>query len=73
MKIVVQRVSEAQVCVESEIVGQIGKGLLIFLGIGKEDTEDDADYLAQKVIQLRIFQDKEDKMNLSSFDVATSR
>ena len=69
MKIVVQRVSRAQVCVGGQTVGQIGKGILIFVGIGKEDTEDDAEYLAQKVTSLRMFEDNEGKMNCSSFDV----
>lgn len=69
MKVVIQRVSEAQVCVDEQTVGQIGKGLLVFVGIGQADTEDDADYLVQKVTQLRIFEDKDGKMNLSSFDV----
>ena len=69
MKIVVQRVSQAEVLINDECSGEIGKGLLIFLGVGKEDTKEDADYLIQKVIQLRIFEDDEGKMNLSSFDV----
>lgn len=69
MKVVVQRVSEAQVSVNDETVGRIGMGLLIFVGIAQADTEEDADYLAQKVTQLRIFEDKDGKMNLSSFDV----
>ena len=68
MKVVVQRVSEAQVSVNDETVGRIGMGLLIFVGIAQADTEEDADYLAQKVTQLRIFEDKDGKMNLSSFD-----
>ncbi|MCK5179835.1 MAG: D-tyrosyl-tRNA(Tyr) deacylase [Candidatus Omnitrophica bacterium] len=68
MKVVVQRVSEAQVSVNDETVGRIGSGLLIFVGIAQADTEEDADYLAQKVTQLRIFEDKDGKMNLSSFD-----
>ena len=69
MKVVVQRVSEAQVSVNDETVGRIGRGLLIFVGIGQADTEEDADYLTQKVTQMRIFEDKDGKMNLSSFDV----
>ncbi len=69
MKVVVQRVSEAQVSVNDETVGRIGMGLLIFVGIAQADTEEDADYLTQKVTQMRIFEDKDGKMNLSSFDV----
>lgn len=69
MRIVIQRVSQAQVCVRGQVVGRIGKGILAFVGVGKEDTQEDADYLAQKIVQLRIFEDKEGKMNLSSFDV----
>ena len=69
MKVVLQKVSQAQVCVGGQVVGQIDNGILIFLGIGKEDTQDDADYLVQKITQLRIFEDDEGKMNLSSFDV----
>ena len=68
MKIVVQRVSQAQVCVGGQTVGQIDKGMLVFIAIGREDTADDADYLVQKVVQLRMFEDDEGKMNCSSFD-----
>jgi len=70
MKVVVQRVSRAEVRVDGNSVGRIGRGILVFVGIGREDTAEQADYLAQKVIQLRIFEDKEGKMNLSSLEAA---
>ncbi len=69
MRAVIQRVSRAQVTVESELTGRIGKGLLILLGIGKEDTLEDAKFLAEKIINLRIFPDKYDKINLSVKDI----
>lgn len=65
MRAVVQRVKMAKVIVGDEIVGEIGKGLLIFLGVGVEDNIDDADYLASKIAHLRIFSDDKGKMNLS--------
>ena len=65
MRAVVQRVKMAKVIIGSEIVGEIGKGLLIFLGVGVEDNIDNADYLASKVAHLRIFSDDKGKMNLS--------
>lgn len=65
MRAVVQRVKKATVKVENEVVGKINNGLLIFLGVGQGDTESDLDYLVNKIIGLRIFQDEMDKMNLS--------
>lgn len=69
MRAVVQRVDEASVTVEDEVVGKISKGLLVLLGVGEDDDEKDLDYLVEKVIGLRIFQDENDKMNLSLMDV----
>ncbi len=63
MRAVVQRVSRAQVTVNGEIVGQIGRGLLVLLGVAATDTESDADYLADKISGLRIFEDDNGKMN----------
>jgi D-aminoacyl-tRNA deacylase len=70
MRALVQRVSEASVAVNRAIVGQIGRGILVFLGVHENDTEGDADYLANKVIQLRIFPDQDCKMNLSLRDIS---
>lgn len=68
MRAVVQRVSEARVRADSEVVGEIQAGLLVFLGIGREDTEKDVDILAGKISNLRIFADEAQKMNLSLLD-----
>jgi len=69
MRAVVQRVKRAKVEVNSEITGEIDSGLLVFLGIGKEDGRQDADYLLEKIINLRIFEDEEEKLNLSAADL----
>ncbi len=69
MRAVVQRVLEARVQVREEIVGRIGKGILIFVGVGQGDTPDDGRALAEKVLHLRLFPDAYDKMNLSVLDV----
>jgi len=69
MRAVVQRVSEAFVEVEGEVVGRIGLGLLVLLGVGQKDTQEDALYLARKIPALRIFPDEEDRMNLSLKEV----
>lgn len=65
MRAVVQRVSQGRVTVAGEVVGQIGKGYVILLGVAKEDTETEADYMAEKVAGLRVFEDENGKMNLS--------
>ena len=69
MRAVVQRVKEAFVEVDGKVVGKIGKGLLVLLGVGKDDTEEDLKWTADKVVNLRIFQDENGKMNLSLLDV----
>jgi len=65
MRAVVQRVKQSTVRIDNEIVGQIGSGLLVLLGVAKGDTVKDADYLANKIINLRIFEDQDRKMNRS--------
>jgi len=72
MRILVQRVKEARVQVDGVTVGEIGAGLLVFLGIAKPDTTADADYLAAKILSLRIFPDHQDKMNRSVTDFGGS-
>ncbi|RED87694.1 D-aminoacyl-tRNA deacylase [Cohnella phaseoli] len=69
MKVVLQRVSEAKVTVENEVVGAIGKGLMLLVGVGQEDTEQDLIWMADKLAGLRIFEDDGGKMNLSIEDV----
>jgi D-aminoacyl-tRNA deacylase len=68
MRAVVQRVSRAQVTVNGELTGKIGLGLLVLLGVGRDDGEADAVYLAEKIAGLRIFEDDRGKMNLSILD-----
>jgi D-tyrosyl-tRNA(Tyr) deacylase len=68
MRAVVQRVSEASVTVEDRIVGEIGHGFLILLGVGRDDKPEDADYLVEKITNLRVFTDDQGKMNLSITD-----
>lgn len=65
MKLVVQRVANAEVSVDEKTVGKINKGFLVLLGIKNTDTKEDVDYLVRKLINLRIFTDENDKMNLS--------
>ncbi|KPK74909.1 MAG: D-tyrosyl-tRNA(Tyr) deacylase [Phycisphaerae bacterium SM23_30] len=69
MRAVIQRVTQARVEVEGEIAGQIEGGLLVFLSVGQGDTEADVQYMADKLVNLRIFADENDKMNLSVRDV----
>lgn len=72
MRAVVQRVARGKVTVEGQVVGEIGKGYVILLGVQVDDTEKDASYLADKVLNLRIFPDEEGKMNKSILDVGGS-
>ena len=69
MRAVVQRVSRAKVTVGEEITGEIGKGLLVLLGVSVRDSEKDAVYLVEKILNLRVFEDAEEKMNLSLLDI----
>ena len=69
MRALIQRVSHASVTVEGECVGKIEKGLLVLLGVGPQDTEKQADFLAEKCANLRSFVDENDKMNLSLLDI----
>ena len=70
MKAVIQRVSEANVKVDGNIVGEISKGLLLLIGIDEEDEKNDADWLVQKILSLRIFGDEEGKLNRSVMDIS---
>ena len=70
MRAVVQRVSRARVTVGAEVTGEIGPGLLVLLGVGAGDTRAEADYLVDKTIGLRIFEDTAGKMNLSVVEVS---
>ena len=68
MKALIQRVTAASVCVEGKLVGEIKTGLVVLLGVAADDQEKDADYLADKIVNLRIFNDAEGKFNLSAID-----
>lgn len=69
MRVVLQRVSRAQVTVSGELVGSIGLGLLILFGVAQTDTQNDSNYLLEKILNLRIFPDENSKMNLSLLDI----
>ena len=69
MKALLQRVTKASVSVGGEVVGRIGRGLVVFVGVASGDTEKNAQYLAQKTVGLRIFSDEEGRFNLSALDV----
>jgi len=69
VRAVVQRVTEGRVTVDGAVVGAIGRGFVVLLGVGPEDTAADARYLAEKIVNLRVFEDEAEKMNLSLLDV----
>ena len=69
MRAVVQRVTRSKVEVEDQLIGQIDKGLMVLLGVSQDDTPKDIDYMVDKIVNLRIFEDQDDKMNLSLVDV----
>jgi D-tyrosyl-tRNA(Tyr) deacylase len=69
MKTLLQRVTGAQVSVAGEVVGKIGHGLVVFIGVANDDTPEDIEYLANKIPQMRIFDDADGKFNLSALDV----
>ncbi len=68
MRVVLQRVSDARVTVQGVTKGAIGDGLLVYIGVGKDDSREDARWLAEKIVNLRIFMDADEKMNLSILD-----
>ncbi len=68
MRAVVQRVTRASVTIDGEVVGEIGNGLVVLLGVARDDTKEDADYLSAKIVALRIFDDAEGRMNVSLKD-----
>lgn len=70
MRAVVQRVSRGRVVIDQQVVGEIGPGLVVLLGVGREDNPEAAAYLAEKIVNLRIFEDAEGKMNRSLLDTA---
>lgn len=70
MKVVIQRVSEAHVKVEEKIVGEINRGFMLLIGIDENDEKADADWLVQKILNLRVFADEDDKLNLSLKDIS---
>ncbi len=72
MRAVIQRVADAQVTANGRVTGEIGKGLLILLGVLDADTQEDLDYLVRKISNMRIFEDADEKMNLSVKDVGGS-
>jgi len=69
MRVVIQRVSEASVKVDNEIVGEIGKGLMLLIGVDENDENIDADWLVKKILDVRVFSDDEEKMNHSIKDI----
>lgn len=69
LRAVIQRVTDSRVEVDDKVCGQISRGLLVLLGVGDDDKESDADYLSEKIANLRIFRDEQGKMNLSVLDV----
>jgi D-tyrosyl-tRNA(Tyr) deacylase len=70
MRAVIQRVTRARVTIDENVAGEIGNGLVVLLGIARDDTRDDADYLISKIIALRIFDDADGRMNISLKDIA---
>lgn len=69
MRAVVQRVTSSSVSVDGKVIGAIGRGFNVLIGIAKDDTMDDLNYIKDKIVNLRVFQDENDKMNLSLLDV----
>ncbi len=69
MRAVVQRVHKATVTVDNKVIGAINKGLLVFLGVGSKDTDSDLEWMCDKIVNLRVFEDEQGKMNLSVLDV----